>query len=66
MARPATRTTELLTIEEVAAELRLSVPALRARVHAHNAPPSVRMGRRRYWRASDVQKWLDEQFENAA
>lgn len=66
MAHTPTHTTELLTIEEVAAELRLSVAAVRARVHAGTAPPSVRMGRRRWWRASDLQKWLNEQFENAA
>lgn len=56
----------LLTIEEVADVLRLSVPALRARIHAGTAPPSIRMGKRRYWRSTDVEQWFEELFANAA
>ena len=55
----------LLGMEETASKLGISTPQLRVWVSKEIAPPSARIGRRRYFRARDVDAWLDAQFEPA-
>ncbi|WP_040159475.1 helix-turn-helix transcriptional regulator [Mobilicoccus massiliensis] len=52
----------LLTIEGV--EARTGIPVRQIRVLTTNGtgPPSVRLGKRRWWRAADVDAWIDETF----
>lgn len=63
MTTPALETDPMLTIEEVAADLRTTVNALklRRRRHPESAPPFARIGRRLLIRQSAYLTWLGEQ-----
>ena len=54
---------ELLTIEEVADRLRVSVPTVRWLRQEGRFAPAIRVGRRLVWDALDVDAWLDTQRE---
>ncbi len=55
---------ELLTIEEVADRLRVSVPTVRWLRQEGRFVPAIRVGRRLVWDARDVDAWLDSQRES--
>lgn len=55
----------LLTIDELATELKRPVATLRWWRHNGDGPLSAIIGGRITYRRSDVQKWLDEQFAQA-
>ena len=56
---------ELLTIEEVAKLLRVSVLTVRWLRQEGRFAPAIRVGRRLVWDARDVAAWLDSQRESA-
>ncbi|MEI7794343.1 MAG: helix-turn-helix domain-containing protein [Thermoleophilia bacterium] len=56
----------LLTSTEVAAMLRLSMPAFYNLRYRRQGPPAVRIGGRLRWRRGQVLVWLDGQCEPAA
>lgn len=55
--------TELLTIEEVAARLRVSVETVRWLRQQGRFAPAIKVGRRLMWDARDVDAWLKAQRE---
>ncbi len=55
----------LMWIEEVSETLRVPVQTLRYWRQHGRGPKSARIGSRVVYRESDVQAWLDEQFEAA-
>lgn len=56
----------LLTAEEAAERMRVPIGTLRHWVLTDKAPPSARIGRRRYWLASDCDEWIEAQFDRTA
>jgi excisionase family DNA binding protein len=56
---------ELLTIEEVADRLRVSVLTIRWLRQEGCFAPAIRVGRRLVWDARDVDAWLDSQRESS-
>ena len=54
---------ELLTIEEVAARLRVSVLTVRWLRQEGHFVPAIKVGRRLMWDARDVFAWLEAQRE---
>jgi excisionase family DNA binding protein len=54
---------ELLTIEEVAERLRVSVLTVRWLRQEGRFAPAIRVGRRLVWDARDVAAWLEAQRE---
>jgi excisionase family DNA binding protein len=56
---------ELLTIEEVAERLRVSVLTVRWLRQERRFVPAIRVGRRLVWDARDVAAWLESQRESA-
>ena len=54
---------ELLTIEEVAERLRVTVPTLRWLRQEGRFAPAIKVGRRLVWDARDVATWLESQRE---
>ncbi len=54
---------ELLTIEEVADRLRVSVLTVRWLRQEGRFAPAIKVGRRLMWDACDVAAWLDAQRE---
>ena len=54
---------ELLTIEEVAGRLRVSVPSVRWLRQEGRFVPAIKVGRRLMWDARDVDAWLKAQRE---
>lgn len=56
---------ELLTIEEVAEMLRVSVLTVRWLRQEGRFVPAIRVGRRLVWDARDVAEWLDSQRESS-
>jgi predicted DNA-binding transcriptional regulator AlpA len=57
---------DLLTEEEVAALLQLSVPMVR-RLHSQGAgPPCVKIGRQTRYRQAVVQRWLAEDGQGSS
>jgi excisionase family DNA binding protein len=54
---------ELLTIEEVAERLRVTVPTLRWLRQEGRFAPAIKVGRRLVWDARDVAAWLESQRE---
>jgi excisionase family DNA binding protein len=54
---------ELLTIEEVAERLRVTVPTVRWLRQAGRFTPAIKVGRRLMWDARDVAAWLEAQRE---
>jgi excisionase family DNA binding protein len=55
---------ELLTIEEVAERLRVSVLTVRWLRQERRFVPAIRIGRRLVWDARDVAAWLESQRES--
>ncbi len=58
--------TDLLTIDEVAAELRVSVPTVRWLRQEGRFAPAVRVGRRLLWDRDAIATWIDQQREHPA
>jgi excisionase family DNA binding protein len=56
---------ELLTIEEVAKRLRVSVETVRWLRKEGRFAPAIRVGRRLVWDARDVAAWLESRRETA-
>jgi excisionase family DNA binding protein len=56
--------TTLLTLEEVAEQLRKSDAQLRWMIHAGTAPKSAKIGGRRMFRAEDVETYIATRFDN--
>jgi excisionase family DNA binding protein len=54
---------ELLTIEEVAERLRVSVPTVRWLRQEGRFTPAIKVGRRLMWDIRDVDAWLKAQRE---
>lgn len=54
--------TKLLYIEEAADRLGKSVDGLRWMVYSGTAPRSAKIGRRRVWRESDIEDYIEAQF----
>jgi excisionase family DNA binding protein len=54
---------DLLTIEEVAERLRVSVPTVRWLRQEGRFMPAIKVGRRLMWDARDVDAWLKAQRE---
>ncbi len=54
---------ELLTIEEVAERLRVTVPTVRWLRQEGRFVPAIKVGRRLMWDARDVAAWLEAQRE---
>ena len=54
---------ELLTIEEVAVRLRVSVPTVRWLRQGGRFAPATKIGRRLMWDTRDVDAWLKAQRE---
>jgi excisionase family DNA binding protein len=54
----------LLTTKDMAELLGTTIGAIRTRIHerSKSLPPHLKVGRRVYWRRSDVEKWLDTQY----
>ena len=55
---------ELLTIDEVAERLRVSVLTVRWLRQERRFVPAIRVGRRLVWDARDVAAWLESQRES--
>lgn len=67
MAEAPTIRDELLTVAEAAERLRMSTAALRYRIHDGTAPKSALVGgRRRMFRASDVEAYISAAFAEAS
>jgi excisionase family DNA binding protein len=56
---------ELLTIDEVAERLRVSVLTIRWLRQEGRFAPAIRVGRRLVWDAHDIKAWLDSHRETA-
>jgi excisionase family DNA binding protein len=56
---------DLLTIEEVAERLRVSVLTVRWLRQEGRFAPAIKVGRRLVWDARDVVAWLESQRESA-
>jgi excisionase family DNA binding protein len=56
---------DLLTIEEVAERLRVSVLTVRWLRQEGRFVPAIKVGRRLVWDARDVVAWLESQRESA-
>lgn len=54
-----TEPSEYLTGPELASLLRTSPETVRYWVHIGKAPRSIKIGRKRLWKRSDVDAWLD-------
>jgi excisionase family DNA binding protein len=54
---------ELLTIDEVAERLRVSVPTVRWLCQEGRFTPAIKVGRRLMWDIRDVDAWLKAQRE---
>ena len=56
---------KLMTLAEVAAATRLSENTLRWLRSQGRGPRSGKLGRRIFYRALDVEAWIEKQFEEA-
>jgi excisionase family DNA binding protein len=56
---------ELLTVPELAAYLSVPVRTVRFWRENDDGPPAFRVGKRLYFRASDVTRWLDERADSS-
>lgn len=61
-----TETAQLLRIEQVAERTGVAVSTLRHWRQANTGPKSARVGRRVVYRASDVEAWINAQFDESA
>jgi excisionase family DNA binding protein len=57
---------DLLTTEEAATFLHVPLATLRFWVTEGTAPPSAKIGRRRMFRQSDLEKFVNDKFESKA
>jgi excisionase family DNA binding protein len=51
---------EIMTTAEVADMLQVSVSTLKYWLYCDKAPASIKIGKHRRFRRSDVQRWIDE------
>ena len=56
---------ELLTVPELAAYLSVPVRTVRFWRENDDGPPAFRVGKRLYFRASDVTRWLNSQADSS-
>ncbi|HEY5178910.1 MAG TPA: helix-turn-helix domain-containing protein [Dermatophilaceae bacterium] len=56
---------DLLTTDETAEFLQVPLATLRHFIATHQAPPSARIGRRRMFRKSDCEAWVQAKFDAA-
>lgn len=56
--------TRLMTITEVADELRVSVPTVRWLRQEGRFAPAVKVGRRLVWDRDELLRWIDRQREH--
>jgi excisionase family DNA binding protein len=56
---------DLLTTDETAEFLHVPLTTLRHFIATHQAPPSARIGRRRMFRKSDCEAWVQAKFDAA-
>lgn len=56
---------DLLSVDEAAQKLRISVPTLRYLRHSNRFVPAIRVGRRLFWTERDLDEWLVAQRERA-
>ena len=56
---------DLLTTDETAEFLHVPLATLRHFIATHQAPPSARIGRRRMFRKSDCEAWVQAKFDAA-
>ena len=54
-------TERLITVQELASFFGISLRTMNSHIANGDAPPSIRIGRFRRWRFSDVLAWLDGQ-----
>jgi len=66
MAQVESQTLNLLTVEQLASELSVAPKTVRKWRSMHQAPKSLKVGRRILFRREDVQTWLDTQAEEQA
>lgn len=59
-----TQPTQLLTLIECADLLRKTEAQLRWMIYQGTAPKSAKIGGRRMFRRSDVEAWIDAQFDD--
>lgn len=57
---------QLLTIEEAAEQTRLSINTLRWMRRQGTGPKSGKLGKRIFFRQSDLDAWIDAQFNQPA
>ncbi|KAA9135742.1 helix-turn-helix domain-containing protein [Microbacterium caowuchunii] len=63
---PAPQPNDLLTTEEAAEVLRMTLEGLRWAIYAGTAPRSAKIGRRRLFRRADIEAYIEARFEAAA
>jgi excisionase family DNA binding protein len=51
---------ELLTVAELAEYFGIPVRTVRFWREKHEGPPAIKVGKRLYFRATDVARWLEE------
>lgn len=61
MAAPITPADQFLTTEQLAEETGISIHTWRHWGRTGTGPASIRLGRRRYWRRSVVDRWIAAQ-----
>lgn len=59
---PVHNSNDLLTTEEAAATLRMTLEGLRWAIYNGSAPRSAKIGRRRLFRRSDVDAYIEARF----
>jgi excisionase family DNA binding protein len=57
---------EFLTAADVARRLNTSIHTVRYWNASGTGPPSAKIGRRRLYRAADVEAWINAQFDAAS
>lgn len=57
---------ELLTIQDVAAQLRISVETVRWLRQEGRFAPAIKVGRRLLWTTADLEEWVLAQRESVA
>ena len=55
--------TQLLSVDEAAAHLRISVCTLRYLRQEGRFAPAIKIGRRLFWEDADLETWLRQQKE---
>lgn len=57
---------DTLTAQEVSAEYRIPLPTLRWWVQSSTGPKSFKLGRRRLYKRSDVEAWIEHAYQTTA